>query len=170
MRIKGFLAPQRNASRGCRNVINQIYKTKADLRSGYLKLAFFSWKNTENLLLKEECIISTFMAKSFSPLKTWTHFLMSSWRLILKPLQMRTCHPENFPGEGFLCAAPECAKVFCWRLLELQMHYCGMQTCSALSCCFNILFPMQPLHLKTKEPPNPSQAKHPTSENSAKLW
>lgn len=37
MRIKGFLVPQRNASRGCRNVINQTYKTKTDLNSGYLQ-------------------------------------------------------------------------------------------------------------------------------------
>lgn len=43
----------RNASNGCRNVINQVYKTKDDLSSRYLKLSLFSQKNTEKLVLKE---------------------------------------------------------------------------------------------------------------------
>lgn len=99
MRIKGLLVPQRNASRGCRNVINQTYKTKTDLSSGYLKLAFFSRKKyREPAIRRRTFIISTFMAKNFSSLKTWTHFLLSSWRLIPKPLQMRMCHPGKVPG------------------------------------------------------------------------
>lgn len=169
MRIKGFLAPQRNASRGWRNVINQTYKTKADLSSGYLKLASFSWKNTENLLLKEEFLsYLPLWQKGFSPLKTWTCSLMSSWRLILKPFQMSKCHADKVPGKVCLCAAPECEEVFCQSLLEL--HQCGMQACSALSCWSSSLCPMQPLPPNTKEPPNQSQTKHSTSENPAKRW
>lgn len=54
----------RNASNVCRNVINQAYKTKDDLSSRYLKLSFFSQKNTEKLLLKRiPSITSAFMAK-----------------------------------------------------------------------------------------------------------